>query len=739
MRNKKPLGCLTWSAILATLVTVVSLTGVVLAAGQDLFSPGSLNAQAGAPLGDVSAHAEIDDCSQCHAAPWDADTMQERCARCHADIQLEVSDPQKLHGKLSARQGVLACGACHPEHRGAQALLTDVPLDEFPHELLGFATTSHAQLPEGAPFTCQACHVSGYKVFETADCADCHLRLERPFMVLHLSQYAADCRACHDGQESIQREFQHTQTILSPIGVHTQLACVKCHTGAHQLADFKASPARCVDCHLKDNPHSETLGVACESCHNQQHWKEVLFEHAATGFALDGRHSIVACEGCHTTPGQFRQAPTTCVGCHQKDDVHNGSEGQACEDCHTSLDWKTSTFEHNTVFELAGGHAAVACEQCHTTPSLFTGAPTTCVGCHQPDDPHKGSQGTDCAQCHTINAWKPSTFNHDRSIFKLTGAHQVVACSNCHTIPNMFTQTPTDCVACHQQQDAHQGSLGADCSRCHSTTAWNPSFFDHNTAAFRLTGLHASAGCTQCHFKGVFKGTPMSCYACHQKDDRHAGSEGTACGNCHTSWGWRPSTFNHNNAAFALTGAHVSTLCSKCHTVLGIFKGTPQDCYACHVSDDHHGGTLGTNCGTCHATSAWAPSIFDHNLTTFPLTGQHQNQVCSACHPGDVFSGTPTDCASCHSEPALHAGIFGTSCAACHSTSNWDATYAGPHSFPMQHGSSNGSCATCHPSTLTQWTCHNCHDQGQMALQHAEDGIFEISSCVQCHPAGRKD
>lgn len=188
MRNNKSLGCLTWSAILATLVTLVSLTGIVLAAGQDLFSPGALNAQTGAPLGEVRAHAEIHDCAQCHAAPWEAGTMQERCVRCHTGIQLELSDPQKLHGKLFTGQGALSCGTCHPEHRGSQALLTDAALDEFPHELLGFATTSHAQLPDDAPFTCQACHVSGYKVFETADCADCHLRLERPFMVVHLSQ-----------------------------------------------------------------------------------------------------------------------------------------------------------------------------------------------------------------------------------------------------------------------------------------------------------------------------------------------------------------------------------------------------------------------------------------------------------------------------------------------------------------------------------------------------------------------
>jgi hypothetical protein len=100
MRNKNQLGCFTWPAILATVITFFVITGAVLNAGQGLFSPGQLNAQPGAPLGNVSSHAQISDCEQCHVAPWDADSMQDRCLRCHADIWLEFSDPHKLHGIL---------------------------------------------------------------------------------------------------------------------------------------------------------------------------------------------------------------------------------------------------------------------------------------------------------------------------------------------------------------------------------------------------------------------------------------------------------------------------------------------------------------------------------------------------------------------------------------------------------------------------------------------------------------
>jgi hypothetical protein len=806
MRNKNPLGCLTWPAILATVVTFLAITGTVVSAGQSLFSPGPLNAQSGAPLGNVSSHAQISGaCEQCHVAPWQADSMQNRCLRCHADLRLELSDSHKLHGILLGQQAALACGKCHPEHRGPNASLTEVTLNNFPHERLGFATTSHRKTAAGTAFTCQTCHVTGYKDFKTSACADCHLQVDRAFMVAHLSAYTADCRACHDGQESIDRHFEHPKAVFPLVGVHPQVACAKCHAGTRRLADFKALPTQCAACHLKDNPHGEKLGTACETCHNQQSWQAAQFEHAVTGFPLSGRHARVACEKCHPASSQFKNTPTACVGCHQKDDRHAGSEGPLCETCHTPDDWKASTFNHDSVFKLVGAHTGATCDQCHSPSLQFKNAPTDCFGCHKKDDQHAGSEGTACETCHTLSSWKPTTFNHDNAVFKLTGAHPKAACSKCHTVPGLFKGTPTACVACHLKNDAHKGSLGTGCSSCHATAAWKPSTFNHNQTAFRLTGSHASVQCAGCHLNGAFKGTPTTCFGCHQRDDKHAGGEGTACETCHTTTGWKPSTFNHGpvfaltgahsnlacnqchttpfkfdhtpttcfgchqrqdfhagtegtacenchtnsnwkpstfnhtNAAFPLTGAHVNALCAKCHPAQGLFKGAPQTCYACHAANDPHGGAFGTGCEACHATAAWKPATFDHNRSAFPLTGAHQNQPCSACHKPGVFRGTPTACAGCHTEPAYHAGLFGTDCAACHATTNWSATYNGPHTFPRQHGGSNGACATCHPATLAQWTCFNCHNQAQITTQHAEKGITDLSNCLQCHPTGRKE
>ncbi|MCX6843581.1 MAG: hypothetical protein NTX53_15005, partial [candidate division WOR-3 bacterium] len=43
----------------------------------------------------------------------------------------------------------------------------------------------------------------------------------------------------------------------------------------------------------------------------------------------------------------------------------------------------------------------------------------------------------------------------------------------------------------------------------------------------------------------VYKGTPHTCVACHQKDDKHNGQFGTDCGACHKTETWQgaPATW----------------------------------------------------------------------------------------------------------------------------------------------------------------------------------------------------
>ena len=48
--------------------------------------------------------------------------------------------------------------------------------------------------------------------------------------------------------------------------------------------------------------------------------------------------------------------------------------------------------------------------------------------------------------------------------------------------------------------------------------------FDHLSTGFPLDGQHRQAACDSCHEKGLFKGTPTRCVACHT-GAAHTGAE----------------------------------------------------------------------------------------------------------------------------------------------------------------------------------------------------------------------
>ena len=148
--------------------------------------------------------------------------------------------------------------------------------------------------------------------------------------------------------------------------------------------------------------------------------------------------------------------------------------------------------------------------------------------------------------------------------------------------------------------------------------------------------------CESCHINQVFKGTPDACYACHAQDDAHQGQFGEACEACHTSEGWEQATFDHAKSAFPLTGAHVGTACTQCHTD-NVFKGTPTACAACHAEPVYHRGLFVAQCADCHTTTRWAPAKFN-GRHTFPVNHEGAN-TCRDCHPSSLSGYT---CYTCH-------------------------------------------------------------------------------------------
>lgn len=507
------LGCLSSSAVAAAVFVAILVAGIYFLGGAGLFSPGALSAQASIlPVVGVSSHAQITDCAQCHPAPWSGENMSDRCLACHPEIQ---QDPKNFHNVVFAKSQLTTCRGCHTEHHGPNASLTFVSASaNFQHDLLGYSLLAHPKMADGRPFECVDCHKEGYgnKSFDQFVCTTCHSSLDAAFTTVHVRDFGTNCLACHDGVDSYGRAFDHTKVAFSLTGKHATTACGGCHQGAQDLAALKAAPQVCSACHAKDDVHKGDMGSDCGQCHTPADWTQAVIDHAQTAFPLTGMHMNVPCLHCHVN-NVFKGTPTNCFSCHAKDDAHQGDLGSVCETCHSTVGWLMASMDHNLArFQLTGKHQTVACESCHVN-NVFKGTPMDCNSCHAKDDAHKGSLGTDCSFCHTPAGWLPSTFNHNRTIFPLTGSHAGLACVKCHVSGVngvVFKGLPTNCSGCHSDPSYHAGLFGLDCASCHNTGGWTPAKFDrpHN---FDM-GHGGASSCRDCHPNNL---NTYSCDKCH--------------------------------------------------------------------------------------------------------------------------------------------------------------------------------------------------------------------------------
>lgn len=722
------LGCLTGTGIIAALITALAIAVTAFTSGGSMFSPGALNAITGPALGGFTSHAEIaGQCGLCHAAPWEADTMDDRCVACHTDIPAELTDIATAHGRMMKISPDATCRECHPEHRGPEGLLTELDGWRYPHEASGYSLNAHQLKASQEKFKCVDCHGLDVTIFDIKVCESCHREMDVVFMSKHITAYGDSCLECHDGLDSLGKSFTHENFSFKLTGAHVAVACELCHANEHSLVELRDTSQDCFDCHKKDDPHGGRLGRDCASCHVTDAWKPANFDHNRSVFKLTGAHATVECAKCHVND-VYEGTPKDCFSCHKADDRHKGQLGTDCGSCHKTTNWTDVTFDHSrSIFPLTGKHVSVECTSCHKN-DVFKGTPTNCAACHT--DVHLGQLGTTCAQCHTTDGWVPVHFDHNLSAFKLTGAHVQVDCKACH-VNGKYKGIAMDCYSCHAAKDVHNGQFGRDCAQCHNPSSWKNVTFDHSSTIFPLTGLHTSVACASCHINGVFKGTPTNCFACHAAKDVHNGQFGSNCGACHNTSGWKNVTFDHNTTAFPLVGSHAPLACHKCH-VNGQYKGTPTDCYSCHVAKDAHNGQFGTNCGACHRPTQWKDATFDHNTTAFPLTGRHTGLACQNCHVNGQYQGTPTDCYSCHAAKDAHNGQFGTNCGSCHNTGGWKPASFDHNTtaFPLVGKHTNLECKKCHGGGVFQGTpskCIACH-----ADKDKHNGA-NGTDCAICH------
>jgi len=527
------------------------------------------------------------------------------------------------------------------------------------------------------------------------------------------------------------------------------------------------------------SPHGP-LNIPCQNCHTFSGWKPIRsvpeFDHNQTKYPLRGMHEKVPCMSCHTKL-VFSNAPSKCADCHA--DIHKRQFGSACEQCHTVKGWQVSVQQiqnHQNRFPLMGAHAAVDCDSCHKSAAVgqFQGLSTACYSCHAKEfqsttGPSHVAAGfsTSCEQCHGFDNWFGVHFDHLKYTgYALTGAHVTLACNACHN-NNQFKGTPATCNGCHMpdcQKTTNPNHVAANfpttCQLCHNTTAWQPASFDHNSVGFPLTNGHANLQCTQCHVNNNYNLTSGACNLCHMPDYNGTNNPNHVqagfpvdCSICHSTVSWLTATFNHNNTGFPLTGFHVSVPCAQCH-VNGNYNLTNPACSACHMPDynstnnpPHAAVGFPNTCEVCHNTTSWLQATFNHNLTTFPLTGFHVTVPCAQCHVNNNYTTLPTACYGCHqadyqgtNNPNHIAAGFPTTCQTCHSTTSWLGAVFNHTWFPTNHGGANGVCSTCHtnPNDYTVFSCTNCHSKNQTDSNHqgVRNYVYNSINCYQCHPTG---
>ncbi len=695
-------------------------------------------------------------CDKCHASGY-AGTPSD-CYSCHQANFTGVADPNHVSNNFDHD-----CLKCHTTSAW-------LPVS-FDHSTTGFTLTgAHIAV------TCNTCHKTGF-AGTSSTCYSCHqTNYTNTTQPNHASLgFPTECQVCHNTSAWVPSNFDHSTTSFALVGAHQAATCDQCHASG-----YAGTPTDCYSCHQSDfkgvvdpNHVTNNFDHNCVKCHSTSAWLPVTFDHNATSFPLTGAHVAVTCNTCHNTG--FAGTPSTCYACHQTNYVNTTAPSHAtsgfpteCQVCHATSAWTPASFDHSaTGFTLTGAHVPLACVQCHA--SGYTSTPNTCYACHSGDfagvtDPNHVTNNfdRDCTKCHSTTAWQPATFNHSTTAFPLTGAHSAVACIQCHSTG--YAGTPTACYSCHTGDFAGASdpnhvtnNLDHDCTKCHSTSAWSPSTFNHSTTVFPLTGAHTAVACGQCHTTGYAGGTPTACYSCHTGDFSRVSDPNHVtnnfdhdCTKCHTTAAWSPATFNHSTTSFPLTGAHTAVACIQCHQ--SGYTGTPAACYSCHTGDftsalspGHVSNNFSHDCTRCHSTSVWSPATFNHSATVFPLKGAHLTVACIQCHTTGYTGGTPTACYSCHagdfagvSDPNHVTNNFDHDCTKCHSMTAWSPATFNHNTtiFPLTGAHAAVACVQCHATGYagTPTACYSCHAgdfTGVLDPNHVTGNFDHV--CTKCH------
>ena len=342
---------------------------------------------------------------------------------------------------------------------------------------------------------------------------------------------------------------------------HKEFAgCFRCHDGKHLTDDGESIRLHCNICHSvpanvggEEPPPAVPLGPLDEPDY-----------HLETNFSADHRF----------------QADESCEECHVVFDVgEDDSSFCANSSCHaTSWPWVDLDAAFPHPIELEGAHAEAWCHDCHAGERQ---PEYVCANCHEPPEPHFGSN---CEECHTPEGFAGADWGDFQHPMALENAHASADCNDCHVEGQELT---SDCSGCHQPPS--EPHFGENCAECHTPTTFKDAQLPPEAHPIELVGAHLTADCEGCHVDD--EAPEFVCGNCHEPSENHLTGE---CDTCHTPVGFAESASFLVEAApqipHPLEGRDD---CLLCHDPAGDFEPAPsnhvdyasEQCTLCHKAE----------------------------------------------------------------------------------------------------------------------------------------------------------
>lgn len=409
------------------------------------------------------------------------------CKECHKETTRNGKDFQEFSDLSFAD-----CSSCHtdPHNKQLQGTCTQCHVESSFTDFRGKGNFNH----NTTQFKLKDAHKS-------VDCFSCHDRTNNPMAVFqdnlkveetdciachedkHEGKYGTDCAKCHNESSFLALNnmdfFDHAITDYPLEGKHVGIQCAECHIDRFSTPiDF----TECKNCH-EDYHNGEFIennfSPDCAECHSLEFGFDyslyTVEKHQTNEFPLEGAHVATPCFACHISEDDerwtFANIGENCVDCHT--DIHESfiSEkyypNNSCLACHSNEAWNQVSFDHDlTEWPLEGKHTEVSCKECHFDISEnnsiisqnFVNLGTDCASCHENihEDAFAENGVTDCNRCHVTESWFPKKFDHNKTAFRLEGAHAEVSCSACHEVDSgngekeiLYKLNKLECVDCH--------------------------------------------------------------------------------------------------------------------------------------------------------------------------------------------------------------------------------------------------------------------------------------------------